>query len=42
MLEKDIPEKYYYTDRYKIFEEVQKNVVKHISENVLYQYRRYY
>ena len=42
MLEKDIPEKYYYTDRYKVFEEVQKNVVKHISENVLYQYRRYY
>ena len=42
MLEKDIPEKYYYTDRYKVFEEVEKNVVKHISENVLYQYRRYY
>lgn len=42
MLEKNINDKYYYSDRFKVFEEVEKGVTKHISENVLYQYRRYY
>lgn len=42
MLEKDVDNKYYYTDRFKVFDEVNKNVVKNISNNVLYQYRRYY
>lgn len=41
-LEKDVPEKYYYTDRFKVFPEVEENVTKNITENVLYQYRRYY
>lgn len=41
-LEKDVPEKYYYTDRFKVYPEVQENVTKNITENVLYQYRRYY
>jgi DNA (cytosine-5)-methyltransferase 1 len=41
-LEKDVPEKYYYTDRFKVYPEVKKNVTKNITENVLYQYRRYY
>ena len=42
MLEKNINDKYYYSDRFKVFEEVEKGVTKHITENVLYQYRRYY
>lgn len=42
MLETVVADKYYYTDRFKVFEEVNKGVTKHISENVLYQYRRYY
>ncbi len=41
-LEDDIPEKYYYSDRFKVFEEIKKGITKNISENVLYQYRRFY
>jgi DNA (cytosine-5)-methyltransferase 1 len=41
-LEKEIPVKYYYTDRFKVYKEIEKNVTKNISENVLYQYRRFY
>jgi DNA (cytosine-5)-methyltransferase 1 len=41
-LEKDIPEKYYYNDSTIIYNELQKNVTKHISTNTIYQYRRYY
>lgn len=42
MLEKNVDNKYYYSDRFKVFEEIEENVTKNISENVLYQYRRYY
>ena len=41
-LEKDIPEKYYYKNSTIIYNELQKNVIKHISTNTIYQYRRYY
>ena len=41
-LENDIPEKYYYTDRFKVYDIIQKSVIKNIDENVMYQYRRYY
>jgi DNA (cytosine-5)-methyltransferase 1 len=41
-LEKDIPEKYYYNSSTKIYDELKKNVVKHVSTNTIYQYRRYY
>jgi len=41
-LEDIIPEKYYYSDRFKVFEEIEKSITKNISENVLYQYRRVY
>ncbi len=37
-----VSEKYYYTDRYKVFESVKAGVTKDVSENTLYQYRRYY
>ena len=42
MLEEKIDDKYYYTDRFKVFKEINKGVIKNISENVLYQYRRFY
>ena len=41
-LEKDIPEKYYYNNSTIIYDELKKNVIKHISTNTIYQYRRYY
>ena len=41
-LEKDIPEKYYYTNSTIIYDELKQNVIKHISTNTIYQYRRYY
>lgn len=41
-LESDIPDKYYYTDKLKVYDMVKKDVVKNIENNVLYQYRRYY
>jgi len=42
LLEKNVDSKYYYTDRFKVFDVVKDGVVKNISENVLYQYRRVY
>jgi len=42
LLERDIDEKYYYTNKLKVFDEVSKNVIKHIKTNTIYQYRRYY
>jgi DNA (cytosine-5)-methyltransferase 1 len=41
-LEEDIPEKYYYTDKYKVYPIVSDGVVSHVNNNVLYQFRRYY
>ena len=42
LLEENVPDKYYYTDRFKVYESVKDGVTKDIDENVLYQYRRYY
>jgi DNA (cytosine-5)-methyltransferase 1 len=42
LLEDNVDDKYYYSDRFKVFDEVKKGVTKNISDNVLYQYRRYY
>ena len=42
MLEENVHDKYYYSDRFKVFDEIEKGITKNISENVLYQYRRYY
>jgi DNA (cytosine-5)-methyltransferase 1 len=41
-LEDSVDKKYYYTEKLKVFDEVQKAVVKHIATGVVYQYRRYY
>jgi DNA (cytosine-5)-methyltransferase 1 len=42
MLDDNIKDKYYYTDKLKVYEEIKKNVIKHIDTNTIYQYRRYY
>jgi DNA (cytosine-5)-methyltransferase 1 len=42
MLEETVADKYYYTDRFKVFEAIEKGITKNIYENVLYQYRRVY
>ena len=42
MLEKNVDDKYYYSNRFKVFDEIEKGITKNISENVLYQYRRFY
>ena len=42
MLEESVDDKYYYSDRFKVFGEIEKGITKNISENVLYQYRRFY
>lgn len=41
-LETDVPDKYYYNNTTTIFDELHKNVTKHVSTNTIYQYRRYY
>ncbi len=41
-LEEDIPDKYYYTDKLKVYDEIAQSVTKHVRENVIYQYRRFY
>jgi len=42
MLEDNVDDKYYYSNKFKIFDKVEKDITKNISDNVLYQYRRYY
>lgn len=42
LLEQNVEEKYYYSERLKVYEEIKKNVTKHVSTNTVYQYRRYY
>jgi len=42
MLEENVDDKYYYTNRFKVFEEIENGITKHISDNVIYQYRRFY
>ena len=41
-LEKDVDAKYYYTNSTIIYDKLNKDVVKDISTNTIYQYRRYY
>ena len=42
LLDKKVDDKYYYDDRYKVFDAVNESVTAHVNTNVLYQYRRYY
>lgn len=41
-LEANINEKYYYTNKLKVYDEIKKNIVKHVNTDTIYQYRRYY
>lgn len=41
-LEDNIDEKYYYKEKSQIYPVLKSNIQKKISENVVYQYRRYY
>ena len=41
-LETTVPSKYYYTDRYKVYNAVKNGVKEHVSKNKIYQYRRHY
>jgi len=41
-LEGNVDSHYYYTDKLKVFDEVNRSVVKYVSTNTVYQYRRYY
>jgi len=42
ILDKNVDGKYYYSNRFKVFDAIEKGITKNISENVLYQYRRFY
>lgn len=42
LLETDIDDKYYYTDKYIVYDKVQDGVKKHINTDTVYQYRRQY
>ena len=39
-LDDNIDEKYYYTDRYVVYDTIKENVIKNINDNTIYQYRR--
>ena len=41
-MEAEVSNKYYYNSKSKIYDELQKNITKHVSTNTIYQYRRYY
>jgi len=41
-LEDVIPAKYYYNKRFKVYDQIKKEVVKSVSKNIIYQYRRFY
>ena len=41
-LESDIKDKYYYSNKFKVFDKIKEGVTKNIDQNVIYQYRRYY
>ena len=42
-LEDDIDDKYYYTNKYKVYDIINNNITKNIyDDNVIYQYRRFY
>lgn len=42
ILDKNVNDKYYYKDTLKVYNEINNNVIKNISTNTIYQYRRYY
>jgi len=41
-VDKTVDEKYYYSDKYKIYQTLVNGMVKSVDENVIYQFRRFY
>ena len=41
-LENKVDQKYYYTDKLKVYDQVKTSVVKPVTTNTVYQYRRHY
>jgi len=41
-METNVPQKYYYTNRLKVYQTIEDSVVKHIDTNTIYQFRRHY
>ncbi len=41
-IEENVSQKYYYTDKFKCYDLIKNNVLKHISTNTVYQFRRVY
>jgi DNA (cytosine-5)-methyltransferase 1 len=41
-LEANVAEKYYYTDKLKVYNDINAAITKHIRTNTVYQYRRHY
>jgi len=41
-LENNIEDKYYYTNKLKVYNTIKENVVNHVLTGTVYQYRRYY
>ena len=42
LLETNCDDKYYYSEKYKVYDVVRNGVTKHIKTNTLYQFRRHY
>lgn len=42
LLEQNVPDKYYYDERFVIYPNIKDQIKTHISENKVYQYRRHY
>lgn len=42
MIEDEVDELYYYTDKLKIWKEIEKSIIKKVETNTIYQYRRFY
>ena len=42
IIDKDVDESYYYSNKYSVWNTVKEGIVKNISTNTMYQYRRYY
>lgn len=41
-LEKNVSKNYYYSSKFKVWPEIEKSVTKLVTDDVIYQYRRYY
>ena len=42
MIEDEVDDSYYYTNKLKIWNEIERNIVKNVNTNTIYQYRRFY